>query len=358
MRQLFKLAQKSFISNFKVLDFPMKLNFLLTFNCNARCIMCNIWKKDNPEEFSLSEVEDFFSKSNKFLWMDLSGGEIFLRKDIVDVVEVILKNCRDLYLLHFATNGFLPDRIVSAIENILKFNPKKLLMTVSLDGYKEMHEEMRGIPNSFEKTLQTFAELRKMNNRRFKVFLGMTLTEKNVDKLEESFQYVKRIIKDLEYNEFHLNIVQKSPHYYDNLNINSPDADVLYKTIQDFREKRGNHFFSPVDYLENKYQKLARSFLRNSRTPLPCQALSASCFISPTGDVYPCTMYNRSIGNIRDYGYDLKKILSGKEADKAREEIRKGLCPHCWTPCEAYQTIIANFFGLRKNILNRNRADD
>lgn len=83
------------------------------------------------------------------------------------------------------------------MERILQFNPKKLLMTVSLDGYKEIHEEMRGISGGFEKTIQTFRELRKMNNRSFKIFLGMTLTEKNVNKLDESFRYVKGIVKSL-----------------------------------------------------------------------------------------------------------------------------------------------------------------
>lgn len=348
MRQLLKLIQKSFISNYKTLDFPMKLNFLLTFKCNARCIMCNIWKKDDVSEFSFSEIERFFLKSNKFSWLDLSGGEIFLRKDIVDVVEVILKNCKELYLLHFATNGFLPNKIMPAMEKILQLKPRKLLMTVSLDGYKDIHEEMRGIPGSFEKTLQTFIELRKMNSRRFKVFLGMTLTERNVDKLEESFRYVKEIVKDLEYNEFHLNIVQRSSHYYDNLDINYPDPKIVYNTIQDFRKKRGIKLFSPIDYLENSYQKLSKIFLENSQCPIPCQALSTSCFISPTGNVYPCTMYDRSVGNIREYDYDLKKLLSGEEANKIRDEINNGICPQCWTPCEAYQTIIANYFGLRK----------
>lgn len=348
MKQLLKLTQRAFVSNFKALAFPMKLNFLLTFRCNARCIMCNIWKKKDSPEFSLSEVEMFFSKSNKFSWIDLSGGEIFLRKDIVDVVEVILKNCNDLYLLHFATNGFTPERILPAMEKILGFNPEKILMTVSLDGDKDVHEEMRGIPDSFEKTLQTFIDLRKMNNRHFKVFLGMTLMENNINKLDESFRYVKNIVRDLEYNEFHLNIVQKSSHYYDNLNIDLPDPNITFNTVENFRRKRNSRFLSPVDYLENKYQQLSGEFLRNSRCPLPCQALSTSCFVSPTGDVYPCTMYDRSIGNIKEYDYDLKKMLSGEDANNVRDEIVNGMCPHCWTPCEAYQTIIANFFGLRK----------
>ena len=60
-------------------------------------------------------------------------------------------------------------------------------------------------------------------------------------------------------------------------------------------------------------------------------------------------MYDGIIGNIKDYDFDLKKMLSDGEAVKVRDEISKGICPHCWTPCEAYQTIIANFFGLRKN---------
>ncbi len=349
--QLLELARKAFASNLGELKFPMKLSYVVTYRCNAKCVMCNIWKKKGVPEFTTDEIDRFFSRSNAFSWMDLSGGEIFLRNDIVDIAEIALHHCRNLFLLHFASNGFLTDRIVSSMERILKLNPPKLLMTVSLDAYPELHDSMRGIPGAFEKAVRTFQELRKMNSPSFKVFLGMTLTEHNYLHVDKSFQTFKAIIKDLEYDELHVNIVQTSGHYYDNLDINTPDPHTMHQVVEEIRKKSRkirSALLSPVDYLEDRYQTLARVFLETHKCPLRCQALSVSCFMDPTGDVYPCNMYDKVIGNIRNYDYDLRKLLASPEARAARSEIKEGICPQCWTPCEAYQTVIANFFGLRK----------
>ena len=45
-------------------------------------------------------------------WADLTGGEIFLRPDIDEILEAVVTGWRRLAILHFPTNGFLTDRIV------------------------------------------------------------------------------------------------------------------------------------------------------------------------------------------------------------------------------------------------------
>ncbi len=178
MKEIIELSRKSFISNFTHLSFPMKVSLLLTFRCNAKCVMCNIWKKnDHSGELSPDELQRFFSKSNNISWMDLIGGEIFLRDDILDIIKIIFSHCKNLFLLHFATNGFMVDKTVSLTEKILRYNPPKLLVTVSLDGDKETHERIRGVSGVFEKTLSTFSALRKYNNKKFKVFFSRILTK-------------------------------------------------------------------------------------------------------------------------------------------------------------------------------------
>jgi radical SAM protein with 4Fe4S-binding SPASM domain len=64
------------------------------------------------------------------------------------------------------------------------------------------------------------------------------------------------------------------------------------------------------------------------------------------GNVYPCTVFDRKLGNIRDYNYDLKKILTSETAKKVRKEIEADRCPQCWTPCEAHQMILSNWLKL------------
>lgn len=310
--------------------------------------MCNIWKKTCGAELTLHELEKFFSHSNKFSWIDISGGEVFLRDDLKDIFELALHNCKDLYLLHFATNGFLTEKIISTTEKILKLKPPKLLATVSLDGHRELHDKIRGIPGAYDMAIKTFSELRKFNSRSFKVFLGMTLTADNYLEFERSSSFFKKDIPGLTYDELHVNIAQSSGHYYDNKGLSLPDPEKLRNILEYVQSKRRHIPFSPVTYLESRYLELAGTYLKTKQCPQPCQALSVSCFLDPEGYVYPCNTYSDIAGNIRDFDYDLEKLLMSEKALKLRRKIKQGLCPQCWTPCEAYQTIIANSLGLRR----------
>ena len=76
--------------------------------------------------------------------------------------------------------------------------------------------------------------------------------------------------------------------------------------------------------------------------------MSASCFISPNGDVHPCITDDRVAGNLRRENYDLRRVFASPEADRLRAAIAEGDCPHCWTPCEAYPTILASALGRRR----------
>ena len=48
------------------------------------------------------------------------------------------------------------------------------------------------------------------------------------------------------------------------------------------------------------------------------------------------------LGNLRENGFDLAAIWDGDQAVKLQGEIAKSKCPNCWTPCEAYQTVLGN----------------
>lgn len=348
MSAIFELARKSLVSNFRPLQFPMKLSLMLTYNCNAKCLTCNIWQvKDHSRDLTFEELDRLFTKSNNFSWIDLTGGEIFLRKDILDISHLILDRCKNLYLFHFATNGFVQERTVQTVEAILNRKPKKFLVTVSLDGDKEHHDKIRGVPNGFEKTLDTYRELRKFNDNRFHVFLGMTLSDHNHDQFQKTYEAVRDVIPQVSYDDFHVNIAQTSEHFYKNPEMEVHRLQEILNTVREVKKRQGGNMFSPVRYLEGKYQDLAGRYLETGRTPLPCLSLSVSCFVGPYGDVYPCHMYDKVIGNIRDHDYDLKKIWQDYETAQEREKILDGQCPHCWTPCEAYQTIIGNVLGQR-----------
>jgi len=316
--------------------------------------MCNIWQKSIENELSLEQIKLFFEKSNRFSWINLSGGEIFLRKDFLNIVRIIFKNCKHLYLLDFPTNGFEPKLIVESMKEILStYRLPKLLITVSLDGQPELHDQIRNVTGSWKRAVETFKQLRKLRNSRFNVFFGMTLQPSNMNGFDETFLSVNREIGRVRYNDFHINLIQKSRHYYGNIDAQGfEDKQKLWMQLDYIIKLRRNYFFSPIGFLERRYQHLIKIYLEKNKTPIPCQALSVSFFMDPVGNVYPCSIYDKVIGNIKDFDYDIYKLWDTAYRYKLREEIREGNCPHCWTPCEAYQAILAKLlpkFGRVKN---------
>ena len=119
------LAHNILTSNHRRLPFPYKLTFVTTYWCNYKCKTCNIWQRRPKDELSLDEIRRFFQQSNRFNWIDFTGGEVWLRKDFPEIIEAALDHCKDLILVHFPTNGYFTDRIVTGVERILQKKPRK-----------------------------------------------------------------------------------------------------------------------------------------------------------------------------------------------------------------------------------------
>jgi radical SAM protein with 4Fe4S-binding SPASM domain len=106
-----------------------------------------------------------------------------------------------------------------------------------------------------------------------------------------------------------------------------------------------------IRILDNLYLKESLKYLKTGRTPFPCKALTSSVFIDSLGNVYPCTIWGIRLGSLRENNYDLEKILASEKTRVLKLKIRKLKCPNCWTPCEAYQTIMGNTLRLSKVLL-------
>ena len=316
-----------------------KLNLMVTYRCNFRCKTCFIWKKKDIDELSLAEYAKVFSKIN-VNWIDVSGGEIFLRGDIKEIFSLIIKSQKRLALLHFPTNGFFTAKIQDLVNYILTVSKVNLIVTVSLDGPEEVHNFIKGI-NSWRKAVDTYRNLRRIKDRRFKVYLGYTISSFNSEEINQTIEGLKREIPNIDYSDLHINIMHISEHYYANSSLN-PDKEKIKSSVESYTDKRRYRLCNPIDYLEYRYHILIKNYLKNSRTPLKCRSLINNVFIGPQGNIFPCSIYSRNLGNLRDNDYDLYKILRSKQAEVLRQEIKKGRCPQCWTPCEAYPSILSN----------------
>lgn len=338
-------AKNIFLSSYKGLGCPYKLTFALTYECNLKCKICQIWRKKPKKELTLQEIDRFFRKNNYFNWVDLTGGEIFLRKDLVPIATSIVKNCKNLYLLHFPTNGFLTEKILADTKKILELFPHRMIVTVSLDGPEELHDELRGVNGGWKKVIETFQQLKRLKKKNFEVYFGMTFSKYNSGQIDNTIKEVKLLIPGISYNDFHLNIAQTSRHFYRNVGVDLGIDKRVIREIKKFRQKKRRKF-SGVQFLEDRYQKLIPKYIRTGKSPLPCQSLSASVFIDPYGNVYPCAIWDKKITNLKDIGFDLKEIWDLRGVEEVRKRITARQCPGCWTPCEAYQTILGNLVQL------------
>ena len=145
------LASSILGANLRSPALPYKVTFVATYHCNFRCEMCNIWQKKSVNEMTPDEVGLFFERWSQFRWVHLTGGELFMRRDLDDLVAAIQKNCRSLFLLNFPTTGWFGDKTVSLVERTLARGVGRLMVTISIDGPKALHEEMRGLPGSFDR---------------------------------------------------------------------------------------------------------------------------------------------------------------------------------------------------------------
>lgn len=357
IQQYAHILKNVLLSNFQRLPFPYKLTFAVTYRCIARCKTCNIWKKKNNNELSIDEIEQFFKRSNKFSWIDLTGGEPFLRNDFVSICEIILRYCNKMILLHFPTNGYLTEKIIHDTKMIRKLGSSfKIIVTVSIDGDEHLNNAIRGLKDGWQRQIETFRQLREI--KQVEAVVGMTLSQYNFDKFETTYNSVKKIFPWLKPGDFHINLENYSEHYYDNKNTGSNGADeinrdeinraILQSVIQ--YKKMMGFPKSCRSLLEYIFLKGSYHYLQTGKTPLPCHALSSSCFIDPSGEVYPCIIFSQSLGNLRDCNYELNKIWNTELASSLQKEIWKLKCPQCWTGCDAYQTIMGNVKYLYRTI--------
>ncbi|MBF0491144.1 MAG: radical SAM protein [Candidatus Omnitrophica bacterium] len=340
-----RLLSRVLRSNVMRLRYPSKLSFAITYRCNLKCGMCSIWKRSRIPELTTAEIEAFFKKSNNFSWVGLTGGEIFLREDIIDIVRVTLKHCKNLCVLHFPTNGYLKDRILLRVGEMLKLKPPRLFVTISVDGPPQIHDRLRGVPGSWKNAVETFIALRGMPG--VSPYLSMTLSHGNLGTIDETISSIRDVYPDFDPDKMmNFNIFQTSSHYYANTDLGRLDESLLMKDVEKaLTVVGGGSTFK--NYLQKNYLKLYESFFRSGKSPLPCQALSASCFINPYGDVFPCAVFDKTIGNIKDPLFTLGDVWNRKDVAVLHHACKTGHCPGCWSPCDAYQTINGNLLRLR-----------
>jgi MoaA/NifB/PqqE/SkfB family radical SAM enzyme len=335
LRRYVGLVGPVLASNLGRLDAPWKLTYAITYVCNHRCEHCNIWTRRPKGELDLARITALFAANPQLRWLDLTGGEPTARADLPDVVRAAARHLPSLLVLHFPTNGSRPERALAAAEAARDAGPAKVIVTVSLDGPPAVHDALRGTPGAWDAAVETFARLRAA--RGIEVVFGLTITDRNAERLRDTYTAARSALGDaLRPSDLHLNVAQRSAHFYGNSTMELPDPEAVQRAIARFPIAPT----SARSLMERGYQGLLPRFLASGASPVRCQALSASVFVDPWGTAYPCITEDRPLGGLEVHGWSLAALW--RATAEAADDMAAGRCAGCWTPCEAYPSLLGS----------------
>ena len=342
---------------------PITLTFSVTNRCQSRCKTCLIWKfhEKRPElvqeELSLDEIERVFRGMGRIVFFNISGGEPFLRDDLPDVVALALAHLRPS-IVHIPTNALAPGRIERQVsemlEDISKKSPgAKLSVKPSLDGLREQHDEIRGVPGNFGKVMETIERLRPLSDHypQFVLEVGTVISRLNMDSIEAIASFVHSL--GIESYRSELAEVRTELANKDTDVTPAPDdyerAINVFKrhTIEGLRGKR--RYTRMLEAMRLVYYDLALRTLRERRQVIPCFAGISNAHLDPYGNLWPCCTLagDASLGNLREAGYDFWNVWRSRKADEVRASIRRGEC-FCPLANQAYSNILLSPTWLLK----------
>ena len=151
--------------------FPRAMHFISTHRCNARCVMCGIWKETDTREEELSPnalgaiLDDRLFERMEYV--GVSGGEPFLRDDLAEICAVILEKCPTVKRLSLTTNGLLTRRmrtVLPEISHCARSAGALLDVSVSVHGMGETLAEIYGVAGAFEKIERTIGVLEELRD--------------------------------------------------------------------------------------------------------------------------------------------------------------------------------------------------
>jgi len=308
-------------------QYPTFLVYQLTNACNSRCRMCNIWQKDTKGELRLDEITSVFRNKmfSKLRWINLTGGEPFLRSDIVDVVK-ILAQMQKMEGIAIPSNGFNTAKILRDVKKILKILKKNqfLSITLSIDGFEKTHDDIRGVPGAYKKVMKTFRELQKIKNKNFNVGVQPTISKRNLDEIEDFYADMKKTTKSIGYA-----VMLTSEGYYDNtdsdLSLSKTDKKKVAGILKRAIKQDPQYGFY--------YSKLIQMFSTGVRD-FGCLGGYLTVYMDPKGNISPCPV----LSSDKRYTFGSAKqgnIIFSKKSTLIRNQLKtEPACEKCSMMCD------------------------
>ncbi|MDX2495084.1 MAG: radical SAM protein [Desulfuromusa sp.] len=314
---------------------PSELIFFVTSHCNLHCRHCFNWQNlQRSKDLSLNEIEGLARSLPTLKNLLLSGGEPFLRKDLVEICRLFVRYGR-VSAIDIPTSGTLIERTVSTVKEILCIEPVfNLQVGISLDGLETFHDNNRGVEGTFNKAVECCRQLLelKKTTRRLKVNILTTLTQDNKQELLALKNYVAKNFPTLD--NLYWGVARGDTQLEADKSLRTEDLEEVDRQFLAYEEQKTG---SKSKELVRRFYALRRKAHAEQKQPLPCVAASKIAVVYDEGSVAPCELLP-PVGNIRDESFDV--IWRSVEMQRARQQIAAGSCS-CTHECFLFPSFEA-----------------
>lgn len=312
-------------------DKPVHLILHVTDRCNLRCKTCFVdFDKYQAKELELGEIEALAQYLDKVIWLDLSGGEPFLRKDLPEICSKFKAES-----ITIPTNGYNPQLITETARQIREKSDSNITIVLSLDGFENTNDDIRE-KGSFNKSVETLELLKKIDGIRVKI--NTVLCEKNYNEIIDFMKFIKEFDVDF-HSIIFLRGSARDPQF------RSPSYEKLVEIKQDIFNmwESYDYGFKTIEgkVLKN-YQRIlyetSLKIIKEKRQIPKCLAGKHHLVVYPDGDISFCEMLP-PFGNLRES--DLGSLLKSDNAERCRRSISNKEC-YCYHNCNMVDNIFLN----------------
>ncbi len=303
---------------------PLSVHFDLTYRCNERCVHCYLDHHDHGELTTAEclRVLDDLARSGA-LFLTFSGGEIFLRPDLYE----ILAAARGLHFdITLKTNALLvtPERAARLRE----FGVRRVQISVYSD-IPAVHDAITKVPGSLQRTLAAIPILLEHG---LQVKLACPLMQENLMAYRGVMALAEKLgipyILDLTITPMMDGSGGPLAH--------RASVSSLLPVLQDpllhaCKPQPGAQAAGAVNAPPPAFGSAVSSGIESlAYEDLPCSAGHNSCYISPYGDVFPCVQLPQAAGNLRREKFDeIWYHAPQLERLRAIRESQLPICSRC-----------------------------
>lgn len=282
---------------------PKALLIYVTYRCNAKCVMCGIWKQhefsDAKTELSAAELDHILADRlfSQVEYVNINGGEPTLRKDLVDIVQVIIGKLPRLKHLSMNSNGLLSDRLVSSVEQITAICRQKDIyfsLVISFHGIGELLDEIFHVRGAFDKLGRTLEALRALpGSHNYSLSLNCVVTNVNASSLYELLEWCEQ-------RKIHINFILgevRGRFFNQDTAADTTISGASKKETIGFLRHLGQNrsLTNPVAF---RYHRLANMLEHGERRMMACHYAMGGLILGSHGDLYYCS-HSQAIGNCR-----------------------------------------------------------